>query len=187
MGADALREKESGVLEVFADYSGALVTSATSIAFNPGDCFAASLVGASASVFVGRLTSRLKRSAARVGSVSSKKKALEKALLKLNGRIVAIVDDVDGLPNDQVRMVFQLVASLAKIPKISYLLSFDEEVVTRALGKIQKCGGFEYLEEVVQIPIKLPPISAGDLERILLSDLETIMFNTDVHARRKSW
>lgn len=169
-----LREKGSEVLEAFADYSGALMSSATSIAFSSGDCFAAPLAGAATSVFVGRLVSRVKRSAAKVGSVSSKKKALEKALLKFDGRVVVIIDDVDRLPNDQVRMVFQLVASLAKLPKINYLLSFDEEVVTRALGEIQKCDGSEYLEKVVQIPIKLPSISAGDLERILFRDLETV-------------
>lgn len=172
--AGTLHGKGSEVLEAFADYSGALIASAISIAFSSGDCFAAPLAGAATSVFAGRLTSRLKRSAAKVGSVSSKKKALEKALLKFNGRVVVIIDDVDRLPNDQVRMVFQLVASLAKLPKINYLLSFDEAVVTRALGEIQKCDGSEYLEKVVQIPIRLPSISAGDLERILLRDLETI-------------
>lgn len=71
-------------------------------------------------------------------------------------------------------MVFQLVASLAKLPKINYLLSFDEEVVTRALSEVQNCDGAEYLEKVVQVPVHLPSISSGDLERVLLKDINAI-------------
>ena len=124
--------------------------------------------------FGNRLTSRLRKSADRAGSVSAKKQRLEEELLKFDGRVVVIIDDIDRLPNDQVRMVFQLVASLAKLPKINYLLSFDEEVVTRALSEVQKCDGAEYLEKVVQVPVRLPSISSGDLERILLKDIDAI-------------
>lgn len=100
---------------------------------------AASLAGipladVAAPAFGNRLASRLRKSADRVGSVSAKKQRLEEELLKFDGRVVVIIDDIDRLPNDQVRMLFQLVASLAKLPKINNLLSFDEEVVTRALS-----------------------------------------------------
>ncbi len=134
----------------------------------------APLAGVAVPAFGNRLTSRLRKSADRAGSVSAKKQRLEEELLKFDGRVVVIIDDIDRLPNDQVRMVFQLVASLAKLPKINYLLSFDEEVVTRALSEVQKCDGAEYLEKVVQVPVRLPSISSGDLERILLKDIDAI-------------
>ena len=165
-----LRAKRPEVLNAFAAYSEALLMTAgaaVSLAGMP-------LAGVAVPAFGNRLTSRLRKSADRAGSVSSKKQRLEEELLKFDGRVVVIIDDIDRLPNDQVRMVFQLVASLAKLPKINYLLSFDEEVVTRALSEVQKCDGAEYLEKVVQVPVRLPSISSGDLERMLLNDINAI-------------
>ena len=165
-----LRGKRPEVLNAFAAYSEALLMTAGAAA----SLASAPLAGVAVPAFGNRLTSRLRKSADRAGSVSAKKQRLEEELLKFDGRVAVIIDDIDRLPNDQVRMVFQLVASLAKLPKINYLLSFDEEVVTRALSEVQKCDGAEYLEKVVQVPVRLPSISSGDLERILLKDINAI-------------
>lgn len=162
--------KRPEVLNAFAAYSEALLITAGAAASLAG----APLAGVAVPAFGKRLASRLRKSAERAGSVSSKKQRLEEELLKFDGRVVVIIDDIDRLPNDQVRMVFQLVASLAKLPKINYLLSFDEEVVTRALSEVQNCDGAEYLEKVVQVPVHLPSISSGDLERVLLKDINAI-------------
>lgn len=165
-----LRGKRPELLNAFAAYSEALLMTAGADASLAG----VQLTGAAVTAFGNLLTSWLRKSTGRAGSVSAKKQRLEKELLKYDGRVVVIIDDIDRLPNDQVRMVFQLVASLAKLPKINYLLSFDEEVVTRALSEVQKCDGAEYLEKVVQVPVRLPSISSGDLERMLLNDINAI-------------
>ena len=165
-----LRAKRPEVLNAFAAYSEALLMTAGAAASLAG----APLAGVAVPAFGNRLASTLRKSADRAGSVSAKKQRLEEELLKFDGRVVVIIYDIDRLPNDQVRMVFQLVASLAKLPKINYLLSFDEEVVTRALSEVQKCDGAEYLEKVVQVPVRLPSISSGDLERMLLKDINAI-------------
>lgn len=140
-----LRGKRPEALNAFAAYSEALLTTAGAAASLAG----VPLAGVAVPAFGNNWTSRLRKSANRAGSVSAKKKTLEEELLKFGGRVVVIIDDIDRLPNDQVRMVFQLVASLAKLPKINYLLSFDEEAVTRALSEVQKCDDAEYLEKVV--------------------------------------
>lgn len=165
-----LRGKRPELLNAFAAYSEALLMTAGADASLAG----VQLTGAAVTAFGNLLTSWLRKSTGRAGSVSAKKQRLEKELLKYDGRVVVTIDDIDRLPNDQVRMVFQLVASLAKLPKINYLLSFDEEVVTRALSEVQKCDGAEYLEKVVQVPVRLPSISSGDLERMLLNDINAI-------------
>ena len=165
-----LRAKRSEALAAFVDYSESLLTSASSAASLLGG----PPIGAAGSAIGKPLAKKLKKAADKAGSVSAKKQALEKELLKFDGRVVVIIDDIDRLPNDQVRMIFQLVASLAKLPKINYLLSFDEEVVTRALSEVQKCDGAEYLEKVVQVPVRLPSISPDDLERILLKDINSV-------------
>ena len=165
-----LRGKRPEVLNAFAAYSEALLMTAGAAASLAG----VPLAGVAVPAFGNCSTSRLRKSADRAGSVSAKKQRLEEELLKFDGRVVVIIDDIDRLPNDQVRMVFQLVASLAKLPRINYLLSFDEEVVTRALSEVQKCDGAEYLEKVVQVPVRLPSVSSGDLDRMLLKDINVI-------------
>lgn len=165
-----LRGKRPEVLNAFAAYSEALLMTAGAAARLAG----VPLADVAVPAFGNHLMNRLRKSADRAGSVSAKKQRLEEELFKFDGRVVVIIDDIDRLPNDQVRMVFQLVASLAKLPKINYLLSFDEEVVTRALSEVQKCDGSEYLEKVVQVPVRLPSISSGDLERMLLNDINAI-------------
>lgn len=99
--------KRPEVLNAFAAYSEALLITAGAAASLAG----APLAGVAVPAFGKRLASRLRKSAERAGSVSSKKQRLEEELLKFDGRVVVIIDDIDRLPNDQVRMVFQLVAS----------------------------------------------------------------------------
>ena len=42
------------------------------------------------------------------------------------------------------------------------------------MSEVQKCDGAEYLEKVVQVPVRLPSVSSGDLERMLLKDINAI-------------
>lgn len=107
--------------------------------------------------------------------VFGRKANLEKELLKLQGKIVVIIDDIDRLPNDQIRMIFQLIASLAKLPNIHYLLAFDDAVVIRALEKVQEGDGRGYLDKIVQIPVKMPKASAVDIRKAITDGLKTLI------------
>ena len=52
-------------------------------------------------------------------------------------KIVAIIDDIDRLNDEEIRAVFQLVKSLADFPNMMYFLSFDLDTVTHALNSVQ--------------------------------------------------
>lgn len=71
-------------------------------------------------------------------------------------RFLIIIDDIDRLNNDQIRMVFQLISSIADFPKITYLIAFDKDIVVRALEKVQEGSGDEYLEKIIQLPVEVP-------------------------------
>ena len=81
------------------------------------------------------------------------KTELEKALREQKHKIIVIIDDIDRLPNEHIRMVFQLVKQVANLPNMIYILSMDREVVVRALEQTQNCNGNEYLEKIVQVSI----------------------------------
>ena len=61
--------------------------------------------------------------------------------------------------------------SIADFKNTIYILSYDREIVTKALDKTQQDKGEEYLEKIVQVPLVLPYISKSDLDKIFINRL----------------
>ena len=89
-------------------------------------------------------------------SLENRKNNVEKALKAQKQKIIVIIDDIDRLTNSKIKLIFQLVNSLAGFPNMIYLLSFDKDVVVRALSEEQNCNGEEYLEKIIQVPFEIP-------------------------------
>ena len=99
---------------------------------------------------------------------------LEKALIKVNKKIVVIIDDIDRLTNSQIRDVFQLVKQVADFPNVIYVLVMDREVVRSALTEVHNIDGNEYLEKIIQIPFEIPELRKSKLHNIFFSKLNQI-------------
>lgn len=93
----------------------------------------------------------------------------------LEKRILVIIDDIDRLNENEIRDIFQLVKLVADIPNVVYLLSFDKEVVTLALNKLQQNKGNEYLEKIVQVPFEIPIHTKFALEQFLFREIDKII------------
>ena len=113
-------------------------------------------------------------------NIEKAKNDLIDALEQKKGRIIVIIDDIDRLTNDQIRVIFQLVTQVAKLPNITYLLSMDREVVSRGLGEVQNCDGNDYLEKVIQVPFEIPYANQNSVIDILFSKLNDILRNYQV-------
>lgn len=100
------------------------------------------------------------------------KAKIEEALKEIDFQILVVIDDIDRLPNDQIRLIFQLVNSVAGFPHMVYLLSYDKDIVARALDDVQGRRGAEYLEKIIQVPFDLPPIDKYRVRSILKDELE---------------
>lgn len=87
--------------------------------------------------------------------IEEKQKVID-ALKAQDQKLIIIIDDIDRLNNEQIRLIFQLVNSLAGFPNMIYLLSFDRNVVACALQTEQNCNGSDYLEKIIQIPFEIP-------------------------------
>lgn len=103
------------------------------------------------------------------------KKALNDILLKMQRKIIVVIDDIDRLNNNEIRQIFQLVKSLGDFSNTVYLLAFDKQVVINALTKVQEGPGADYLEKVVQVPFEIPLISQQDVERFLFNQLDALI------------
>ena len=95
-----------------------------------------------------------------------------------NTRIIIAIDDIDRTDADSIATIFRLMKLGANLPRISYLLAFDEDVVSTALGAKYPAGnadGTSFLEKIVQVPLHLPQADAAQLATILYRDLVGVL------------
>ena len=107
--------------------------------------------------------------------LESLKDNINNKLTNLNKKIIIVIDDIDRLCDEEIREMFQLVKSIADFKNTIYILSYDREIVTKALDKTQQGKGEEYLEKIVQVPLVLPYISKNDLDKIFINRLNIII------------
>ena len=69
--------------------------------------------------------------------------------------------------------------TVAGFPNMIYLLSFDREVVTRALQEEQNCNGEEYLEKIIQVPFDIPEANLDLVSNIFIEKVEKIILTED--------
>lgn len=105
-------------------------------------------------------------------SVSELKEQIEKKLLKLKKPVLVIIDDIDRLSQEEIRLVFQLVKEVAGFPNIIYLLSFDPDIVASALGAVQNCNGAEYMKKFVQLILFMPHFEKAKLFDFFIYKIE---------------
>lgn len=134
---------------------------------------------------------RMRKSAdEKLKDAAYQKKRIENELMLIDSRILVVIDDIDRLPNDQIRLIFQLVNSVAGFPHTVYLLSYDKDIVAHALDDVQGQRGAEYLEKIIQVPFDMPPIDEFRVRTILKEKLEAIRKDTnseqfdEMHWRR---
>ena len=100
---------------------------------------------------------------------------INQELEDLDKKLLIVIDDIDRLCDEEIREIFQLVKSIADFKNTIYILSYDREIVAKALDKTQQDKGEEYLEKIVQVPIELPNITKLELENIFLKKIEQLI------------
>lgn len=107
------------------------------------------------------------------------KERLEKILQKSGKRIVIMIDDIDRLDRDEIHAIFKLVKLSAGFDRTSYVLAFDDEMVSSALGTKYGDGGASagrsFLEKIVQIPLHLPAADDIELRRMTFEGINAAL------------
>lgn len=77
-------------------------------------------------------------------------------------RVVILADDIDRLEKEEIHATFRLVKLTADFKFTSYILAFDEQVVSSALqdryGAGAENAGKAFLEKIIQVPLNLPSV-----------------------------
>lgn len=99
---------------------------------------------------------------------------VQQAITDYGQPIVIFIDDIDRLPPQEIRLLFQFIKAVGAFEGVSYVLAYDPFPVERALSFDGDLNGREYLKKLVQLPIKLPRISNLLLQRYFKGAIERL-------------
>ena len=120
-------------------------------------------------------------------NIQSIRDEIDNAIRNQDARFLIIIDDIDRLTSEEIRQLFRVVKAIANFPKTIYLLSYDEEVVIKALKDVQNCDGKKYLEKFIQTSIDVPLINKFKLEDRFFRLLENIIDEKNNLFDEKLW
>jgi predicted KAP-like P-loop ATPase len=99
---------------------------------------------------------------------------LEKELKTISRNILIVVDDIDRLEPDQIKLVIRHVKANANLPGLTYLLLFQKDIIERALDSGGARNGGEYLEKIVQAAFDVPVVEGARIERIVREEIQKL-------------
>lgn len=105
------------------------------------------------------------------------------ALRELDRPIVVIVDDLDRLPADEIRLTVQTIKAVADFPRTTYLLAYDREIVANALGNGNPATGLSYLEKIVQVAYPIQPLFQHQLRNFADRKVQALLTMLGLNLR----
>ncbi|MEW6668536.1 MAG: P-loop NTPase fold protein [Thermodesulfobacteriota bacterium] len=116
-------------------------------------------------------------------SLAEAKKDLSTLLLQLSIPVLVIIDDIDRLSKQEIKLLFQLIKANADFPNMVYFLLFQRDIVEQALDESVPTKGKEFLEKIVQVGFDTPAIDRSKLEKVLFSKLDEILGSESIGKR----
>ena len=101
--------------------------------------------------------------------------------------IVVVLDDVDRLPENEIRELFKLVRLTASFPNVIYIVACDRTRVEKALQGSESGYGPHYLEKVFQWFINVPTAPREQLRQQLLLGIEEALGETTPPFGEPDW
>lgn len=112
------------------------------------------------------------------------KHRIESILDKCGKRVVIFIDDIDRLDRHETHAIFKLVKLSASFLHTSYVLAFDDVVVSAALGERYGQGGERagraFLEKIIQVPLHLPPADEISLRHMTFEGVQAALDQAEI-------
>lgn len=120
--------------------------------------------------------------------IEKTKERIDQFIVDSGKNIVVLIDDIDRLDVNEVQYIFKVVKLVGDFPRTSYVLAFDDEMVSKALAPkysgTTSNTGYQFLEKIVQIPIKLPKASPKALRKYTLELVEAVIKTSKVELNK---
>jgi len=111
------------------------------------------------------------------------KNELVELMQDLNKPFLVVMDDVDRLSSDEIKLLFQLVKANADFPNMVYLLLFQRNIVENSIEDFAPITGREFLEKIIQVGFDIPCIERTRLEKVLFAGLDKLLADEKVGQR----
>ena len=87
--------------------------------------------------------------------------------LQTDARFFVVIDDLDRLEPEEAVEVLRLIRKVANFPLVTYLVCFDQRILSRHIRKSIGVDGNDFIEKIFQNVISVPPQEAFALRRYL--------------------
>ncbi len=122
-----------------------------------------------------------------VPSLEEVRRSLQRELGNLRAPLIVLIDDIDRLTKDEMRLLVQLVKANADFPNVVYVLLFQRDVLAHALGEITTEKGQDFLKKIVQVELEIPLAPEHELLRFFREQLEPVLTRAQVKWEKDRW
>lgn len=137
-----------------------------------GTMVMAAVLGYFSSLFDSISESFQAESKCKAKTISEMKDELSGMLTSLRTPLLVVLDDVDRLSGDELKLLFQLVKGNADFPNLIYILLLS---LDHAQKSLEPMGGKEYMEKIVQIGFEMPRVERSQIHQLVGHEIEKVM------------
>ena len=143
------------------------------------------LVGAGASKFAEQIGKEMSDE-----SLDNRRKRAFDIMRSAGRTVVVVIDDLDRLDREEILVMLKLIRLNANVPRVVYVLAFDDTMVAAAIGAKYGSGpelGRQFLEKIVQYPFTLPAVGRERLASFVVSQAERACIDAGVELNAQAW
>ena len=109
--------------------------------------------------------------AKRTQTLEELKQDIAEDLKDLERPILIVMDDIDRLTSEELKLMFGLVKANADFPNLIFLLLFQRDTVAENLGKALNVSGSDYLKKIIQLEFNIPAADERQMKTALLDGI----------------
>ena len=118
-------------------------------------------------------------------SIEDLKTKINDKLEGINKKIVVLIDDLDRLSKEEIRLMLRLIRLITDFRNTVYVVAFDKEVVEKALETEQGVSGYEYLKKIVQVSFDLPVVERKFIVKKAKKYIKSLITELNISVRGK--
>ena len=102
--------------------------------------------------------------------------------------LAVIIDDLDRCTPDRIIDTLEAIKLFLSVKKTTFIIAVDQRIIEYAVKtKYKEIDGYEissdYIEKIIQLPIKIPELSPKDIENYLLLLVCQLHISSDVFTK----
>ena len=105
-------------------------------------------------------------------TIPEMKTELTDMLASLQRPLLIVLDDIDRLSGDELKLLFQLLKGNADFPNLIYFLLLSLDHAQKAL---EPMDGKEYMEKIVQVGFEMPRVERSQIHQLVGHEIEKVM------------